>query len=153
MFYENKYYKYKQKYLAIKNNLTNQIGGKILEKNIKVFHNKLEINSKKNNNFRKVLFTTNNMQLVIMSLLPNENISLEIHKEHDQFIKIEKGKCIAIIGNTEKKIITIEKGDCIIIPANTYHEIKNIGKEKLKLFTIYTPPEHGENRIDKKKPI
>ena len=63
MFFENKYYKYKQKYLAIKN----QIGGKILEKNIKVFHNKLEINSKKNNNFRKVLFTTNNMQLVIMS--------------------------------------------------------------------------------------
>ena len=71
----------------------------------------------------------------------------------DQFIKIEKGKGEAIIGNEKKKIITLEKGDCIIIPSNTYHEIKNIGKNKLKLFTIYTPPEHDDYRIDKKKPI
>jgi mannose-6-phosphate isomerase-like protein (cupin superfamily) len=92
------------------------------------------------------------MQLVVMSLLPDENIPLEIHKDHDQFIKIEKGHGVAIIGNTNKKKVLLQKGDCIIIPKNTYHEIKNIGSIKLKLYTIYTPPEHDAYRIDKKKP-
>jgi mannose-6-phosphate isomerase-like protein (cupin superfamily) len=152
--YIHKYNKYKQKYLLLKNDLSNQvytskdvqIGG---EK--KVFHNNIENLSIKNNYFRKVIFTTKNMQLVVMSLLPGENIPLEIHKDHDQFIKIEKGKGEAIISN--KKRIILEKGDCIIIPNNTYHEIKNIGNIKLKLYTIYTPPEHDAYRIDKKKPL
>ena len=151
MSFEEKYNKYKQKYLLLKNNISNQLGGKTEEN--KVFHNNIEIISKKNNYFRKVLFTTKNMQLVVMSLLPNENIPLEIHKDHDQFIKIEKGHGQAIIGNTKKKYIYLEKGDCIIIPNNTYHEIKNIGNIKLKLYTIYTPPEHDAYRVDKKKPI
>jgi mannose-6-phosphate isomerase-like protein (cupin superfamily) len=129
---KEKYYKYKEKYLLLKNDLLNQIGG---EK--KVFFNNIEDSSLKNNYYRKVLFTTKNMQLVVMSLLPDENIPLEIHKDHDQFIKIE----------------ILQKGDCIIIPNNTYHEIKNIGSVKLKLFTIYTPPEHDAYKIDKKKPI
>jgi mannose-6-phosphate isomerase-like protein (cupin superfamily) len=145
---KEKYYKYKEKYLLLKSELLNQIGG---EK--KVFYNNIEDSSLKNNYYRKVLFTTKNMQLVVMSLLPDENIPLEIHKDHDQFIKIEKGYANAIIGNTNKKIIFLQKGDCIIIPNNTYHEIKNIGNIKLKLFTIYTPPEHDAYRIDKKKPL
>ena len=145
---KEKYYKYKEKYLLLKNDLLNQIGG---EK--KVFYNNIEDSSIKNNYYRKVLFTTKNMQLVVMSLLPDENIPLEIHKDHDQFIKIEKGYATAIIGNTNKKEIFLQKGDCIIIPNNTYHEIKNIGNIKLKLFTNYTPPEHNAYRIDKKKPI
>jgi mannose-6-phosphate isomerase-like protein (cupin superfamily) len=147
---EEKYNKYKLKYLLLKNELTNQNGGK---NNREVFYKNIENISIKNNYFRKVLFTTKNMQLVVMSLLPNENIPLEIHKNHDQFIKIEKGNCETIIGNTYKKKITLEKGDCIIIPNNTYHEIINIGKNKLKLYTIYTPPEHDAYKIDKKKPI
>lgn len=146
--YIHKYNKYKEKYLLLKNETSNQVGG---EK--KVFHNNIENISIKNNYFRKVLFTTKNMQLVVMSLLPDENIPLEIHKEHDQFIKIEKGKGEAIIGNKNKKKIILQKGDCIIIPNNTYHEIKNIGNIKLKLYTIYTPPEHDAYRVDKKKPI
>jgi mannose-6-phosphate isomerase-like protein (cupin superfamily) len=145
---KEKYYKYKEKYLLLKSELLNQIGGKK-----KVFYNNIEDSSLKNNYYRKVLFTTKNMQLVVMSLLPDENIPLEIHKDHDQFIKIEKGYANAIIGNTNKKIIFLQKGDCIIIPNNTYHEIKNIGNIKLKLFTIYTPPEHDAYRIDKKKPL
>ena len=147
---EEKYNKYKLKYLLLKNELTNQNGGK---NNKEVFSKNIENISINNNYYRKVLFTTKNMQLVVMSLLPNENIPLEIHKNHDQFIKIEKGKCEAIIGNTHKKKITLEKGDCIIIPNNTYHEIINIGKYKLKLYTIYTPPEHDAYKIDKKKLI
>ncbi len=145
---KEKYYKYKEKYLLLKNDLLNQTGG---EK--KVFHNNIEDTSIKNNYYRKVLFTTKNMQLVVMSLLPDENIPLEIHKDHDQFIKIEKGYGVALIGKTNQKKIYLQKGDCIIIPNNTYHEIKNISNIKLKLFTIYTPPEHDAYRIDKKKPL
>ncbi len=97
---EEKYNKYKLKYLLLKNELTNQNSGK---NNKEVFSKNIENISINNNYYRKVLFTTKNMQLVVMSLLPNENIPLEIHKNHDQFIKIEKGKCEAIIGNTHKK--------------------------------------------------
>jgi mannose-6-phosphate isomerase-like protein (cupin superfamily) len=146
--YIHKYNKYKQKYLLLKNEKINQIGGEI-----KVYHNNIENLSIKNNYYRKVLSTTKNMQLVVMSLLPDENIPLEIHKEHDQFIKIEEGHGVAIIGNTNKKKINLQKGDCIIIPNNTYHEIKNTGNIKLKLYTIYTPPEHDTYRVDKRKPI
>jgi mannose-6-phosphate isomerase-like protein (cupin superfamily) len=162
--YIHKYNKYKEKYLLLKNETIKQVStplgvqvstplGVQIGGNKNVYHNNIENLSLKNNFFRKVLFTTKKMQLVVMSLLPNENIPLEIHKEHDQFIKIEKGHGIAIIGKLSKKTITLEKGDCIIIPNNTYHEIKNIGKDKLKLYTIYTPPEHDEYRKDKKKPI
>jgi len=146
--YIYKYNKYKEKYLLLKNESDNQVGG-----DKKIYHSNIENLSIKNNYFRKVLFTTKNMQLVVMSLLPDENIPLEIHKEHDQFIKIEKGKGEAIIGNANKKKKILQKGDCIIIPNNTYHEIKNIGNIKLKLYTIYMPPEHDAYRIDKKKPI
>ncbi len=150
MSFEEKYYKYKTKYLIEKNKIQNQVGGK--EQNI-IYSKNIDNISQKNNYFRKVLFTTKNMQLVVMSLLPDENIPLEIHKDHDQFIKIEKGQGVAIIGNTTKKKVLLQKGDCIIIPKNTYHEIKNIGNIKLKLYTIYTPPEHDAYRIDKKKPL
>ncbi len=150
MSFEEKYYKYKTKYLIEKNKIQNQVGGK--EQNI-TYSKNIDNISQKNNYFRKVLFTTKNMQLVVMSLLPDENIPLEIHKDHDQFIKIEKGQGVAIIGNTTKKKVLLQKGDCIIIPKNTYHEIKNIGNIKLKLYTIYTPPEHDAYRIDKKKPL
>jgi mannose-6-phosphate isomerase-like protein (cupin superfamily) len=150
MLFEEKYFKYKIKYLIEKNKIQNQIGGK--EQNI-IYSKNIDNISQKNNYFRKVLFTTKNMQLVVMSLLPDENIPLEIHKDHDQFIKIEKGYGVAIIGNTNKKKVLLQKGDCIIIPKNTYHEIKNIGNTKLKLYTIYTPPEHDAYRIDKKKSL
>jgi len=145
---KEKYLKYKQKYLLLKNDLLDKTAN-----NKKIFHNNIEDTANKNNYYRKVLFTTKNMQLVVMSLLPDENIPLEIHKEHDQFIKIEEGYGVAIIGKTKQKQIILQKGDCIIIPNNTYHEIKNLSNTKLKLFTIYTPPEHDAYKIDKTKPV
>ena len=93
--YMQKYNKYKEKYLLLKNETINQLSnlkGVQTGGDKKVYHSNIENLSIKNNYFRKVLFTTKNMQLVVMSLLPDENIPLEIHKEHDQFIKIEKGK-------------------------------------------------------------
>ncbi len=155
--YFNKYLKYKKKYI---NEKLNKIGGSfdlrhnlIDTANTSIYKVDLENTTVKNTEYRKVLATSNNMQLVVMSIPEKENIPFEIHKDHDQFIKVEKGNCNAIIGNQNKNTYTLREGDCIIIPSNTYHEITNTGNEPLKLYTIYTPPEHDVNRIDHVKPI
>lgn len=156
--YYDKYLKYKKKYIILKNNQVKYGGSidlrnkSIQEINTTIFHANLESLTTSNTYYRKVLCTSNNMQLVIMSIPVGENISYEIHQDHDQFIRIEKGKGEAIIGQKDKKTYALKDGDCIIIPANTYHEIINIGHEPLQLYTIYTPPEHVPSRIDYIKP-
>ncbi len=101
-----------------------------------------------NNNYRKVIATTKHQQLVLMSIKPKEEIGLEIHKNTTQYIRIEKGSCIAIIG---KEQIKIKKEGYIVIPPNTQHNIINIGRSDLKLYTIYSPPHHKPNTIQKLK--
>ena len=104
-----------------------------------------------NNNYRKVLNTTKHAQLVVMSLKPKEEIGNEIHPKVDQFIRIEKGTAMAIIG-TEQKKYKLKKEHFITIPANTYHNIINIGSCDLKLYSIYSPPNHKPGTIHKTKP-
>jgi mannose-6-phosphate isomerase-like protein (cupin superfamily) len=84
-----------------------------------------------------------------MSLKPKEDIHMEVHKDHDQFIRVEKGTGIAII---EGKKYKLKDGIGIIIPAGSRHQIINNGKNKLKLYTIYSPPEHPDGLIQKLKP-
>jgi mannose-6-phosphate isomerase-like protein (cupin superfamily) len=85
-----------------------------------------------------------------MSIKPNDIIHKEIHKNHDQFIRVEKGKGIAIIENKKYKLYD---GIGIIISAGKKHEIKNTSKtEDLKLYTIYAPPEHPPKTIQKNNP-
>ncbi len=119
---------------------------------VKVFSTNIEKETMENSNYRKVLHTTTKMQLVVMNIPPKENISLEIHPLHDQFIKVEDGECIVIIYDGNKKVIDriqLSNGWSIIIPANTWHEVKNMSSIKsTHLYTIYSPPEHGEHRID-----
>lgn len=105
-----------------------------------------------NNNYRKVINTTSHQQLVLMSLKPKEEIGMEIHKKIDQFIRIEKGSALAIIGKDEKKHYKLKKENFITIPAGTYHNIINIGRGDLKLNTIYCPSEHKPGTIQKNKP-
>jgi len=93
----------------------------------------------KNNNYRKVLFTTKQQQLVLMALKPSEDIPKEKHNG-TQTIYIESGKGSAIVGKSKK---LLKKGDILIIGPNTSHYIKNTGKQILKLYTIYSPPEHS----------
>ena len=156
--YYDKYLKYKKKYITLKNNQVIYGGSidlrnkSIQEINTTIFHTNLENLTTSNTYYRKVLCTSNNMQLVIMSIPVGENISYEIHHDHDQFIRIEKGKGEAIIGEKNKITYPLIDGDCIIIPANTYHEITNTGHKPLQLYTIYTPPEHDSTRIDHIKP-
>lgn len=109
----------------------------------------IEEKSLQNENFREVLFTGPHSQLVVMSLQPNEDIGLEVHNQVDQFIRIEKGEGKAILNGEEYKITD---GSAIVIPAGTEHNIINTSTtEKLKLYTIYSPPNHKDQTIHKTK--
>jgi mannose-6-phosphate isomerase-like protein (cupin superfamily) len=110
------------------------------------FH--LEEKTIKNDNYRNVIYTDKNSQLVLMSLNVNEYIPLEKHKITTQFFKIENGNAIVYI---EDKRYLLKKGDSIFIPPNTLHMVKQSGSKKLKLYTIYTPPEHPIGTLHKRQ--
>lgn len=102
-----------------------------------------------NTNYRQVLFTGKNMQLVLMSLKPGEEIGKEVHEEHDQFFRIEAGK-VKIEMNGE--VTMLEADDVAIVPAGTEHNVTCISDEDTKLYTIYAPPEHPEGTVQAEKP-
>lgn len=117
----------------------------------KGFKSDIENDTINNDNFRKVLYTGKNMQLVLMSLIAGEEIGEEIHKDNDQFFRFEKGKGKVIINNTE---YTVKDGDAVIIPAGSKHNIINTSNtEELKMYTIYAPPHHKDKIIRKTKKI
>ena len=104
-----------------------------------------------NNDYRKVLYTGPNQQFVLMSIKPLDDIKMEVHETHDQFFNIVEGTGKAILG-TNKNIYDLAKGVSIIVPANTLHQIINTGKNNLKLFTLYSPPEHPAGTINNTNP-
>lgn len=102
-----------------------------------------------NTDYRRVLFTSNYSQLVLMNILPLQEIGMEVHDYHDQFIRIESGTGKAIINDIEHELID---DIAIVIPAKTKHNIINTSvSEPLKLYTIYSPPEHEDKLIENKK--
>jgi mannose-6-phosphate isomerase-like protein (cupin superfamily) len=109
--------------------------------------NNLETDTIENENFRKVLNTTDKSQLVVMSLLPGEEIGEEVHKV-DQFIRIEQGEGKAVLDGEE---FDIENNWAVVIPAGTRHNIINTSEGEMKLYTLYTPPEHAPDTIHKTK--
>lgn len=108
----------------------------------------IEKDTTRNENFRKVLNTTEKSQLVVMSLLPGEEIGMEVHPDTDQFIRIEEGEAKVILDGQETEI---EDDFAVVIPAGTEHNVINIGDEELKLYTIYTPAHHPAETIHKTK--
>jgi mannose-6-phosphate isomerase-like protein (cupin superfamily) len=119
-----------------------------------ILHGDIEKLTLKNNNYRKVINTTSTQQLVLMSLKPNEEIGMEKHKKTTQFMRIEKGTVIAIIGKDEnKKKYKLKDNSFITIPPNTYHNIINVGTGTAKLYTIYCPPNHKPGTIHKTRPL
>ena len=101
-----------------------------------------------NNYFRKVLYTAKNMQLVLMSLKPGEDIGEEIH-QLDQFIRIESGEGKAILNGTA---YMINDGFSVVVPAGTRHNLINTSSSKpLKIYTLYSPPNHLDGTIHKTK--
>lgn len=108
----------------------------------------IEDDTMKNTDFRRVLYTGKNSQLVLMSLRPNEEIGLETHTL-DQFIRIEAGSGVAVLDGVEHQI---SDGTAVVIPAGTKHNIiNNSEREELKLYTLYSPPEHRDGTIHKTK--
>jgi mannose-6-phosphate isomerase-like protein (cupin superfamily) len=97
------------------------------------------------NNFREVLYTTARSQLVIMTLQPGEEIGLEKHEGHDQFIRVEAGLGVAILDGEKHPL---EDGVAVVIPAGTEHNVINTSdSEPMRLYTLYTPPEHPDGII------
>jgi len=111
------------------------------------FESNIEEETLENDFFRKVLYTGKNLQLVVMSLKPGEDIGLETH-DNDQFFRFENGEGKVIINDNE---YDVEDGSGIIVPADSEHNIINTGKSDLKLYTIYAPPHHKDKTIHKTK--
>lgn len=101
-----------------------------------------------NQNFRQVLFTAPHSQLVLMSLKPGEEIGMEIHPNVDQFFRIESGEGKVVLDGQEQMI---KDGSAIVVPAGTEHNVINTGTEDLKIYTIYSPPQHPDGTIHKTK--
>jgi mannose-6-phosphate isomerase-like protein (cupin superfamily) len=109
----------------------------------------LEDAVKENDLYRKVLFTGKYSQLVVMALAPGEEIGLETHSV-DQFIYVVKGEGKSVIGEQKANF---EEGDAICIPAGELHNVINTGDKPMKLFTVYSPPQHPANLVQKSKPV
>ena len=101
-----------------------------------------------NSDFRRVLYTGHNLQLVLMSLRPGEDIGEEVHCDRDQFFRIEQGEAEVTIDGHRSKV---NGDDAIVVPAGARHNIVNIGKEPLRFYTIYGPPEHADGTVHETK--
>lgn len=117
----------------------------------KGFKSSIEKETIENENFRKVLYTGEHMQLVLMSLKPLEDIGLETHDENDQFFRVEKGNGKVVINETQ---YTVTDGDAIVVPAHSKHNVINTSPtEDLKLYTIYSPAHHQDGVVRKTKAL
>ncbi len=110
---------------------------------MKGYISNIEKDTVENNNFRKVIYTAQNSQLVVMSLKPGEDIGEEVHVG-DQFIRIEKGRGWAILDGVSHEV---EDDFAIVVPARAKHNVINNSDGEMKLYTIYSPPEHKSTTI------
>lgn len=109
---------------------------------MKGFKTNIEKDTEQNTNFRKVLYTGKNSQLVLMSLLPGEDIGSEIHRENDQFFRFESGEGQVVIDGNK---YSVEDGDAVVVPAGAEHNVINTSSSKpLRFYTIYSPAHHKD---------
>jgi mannose-6-phosphate isomerase-like protein (cupin superfamily) len=116
---------------------------------MKGYKDNIEQLTESNDNFRQVLYTGKNSQLVLMSLLPGEDIGIEIHQENDQFFRFEAGQGKVVIDGNEYQV---KDGDAVVVPAGSEHNIINTSSsESLKLYTIYSPAHHKDQIVRETK--
>lgn len=127
----------------------NHVGNNVVEHSPEFDFRNIEKETVENNAFRRVIFTGNNLQLVLMSLLPGEDIGMEVHKNVDQFFRVEEGEGMLEVKN--QGTFPLTAGSSIVIRQGTYHNIMNNGKESLKLYTLYAPPNHPPDRLQNTK--
>jgi mannose-6-phosphate isomerase-like protein (cupin superfamily) len=117
---------------------------------MKGFVDDIEKLTTENEDFRRVLYTGKNIQLVLMSLKPGEEIGAEVHSDRDQFFRVETGEGeVRIDGNSSR----IKDDDAIIVPAGARHNIVNTGNQPLRLYTLYAPPEHRDGTVHRTKAV
>ena len=112
---------------------------------MKGFKEDIQKETRSNDNFRKVLYTGKNLQLVLMSLKIGEDIGEEVHLHNDQFFRFESGTGKCTVDGHE---YPVKRGDALIVPAGARHNVINTGKtEELKMYTLYGPPNHQDGII------
>jgi mannose-6-phosphate isomerase-like protein (cupin superfamily) len=120
--------------------ITEDLGGFVID---------IEKETLDNGNYRKVLYTAPHLQLVLMSLLPNQEIGSEVHESNDQFIRVEQGTGRCILNG---KDYPLQDGVSIVVPQGTEHNIINTGKDEMKMYVLYSPQHHDVGLTQKTKP-
>jgi len=102
-----------------------------------------------NENFRTAAWTGKNLQMTLMSIEPGDDIGLEVHEDHDQFLRIEQGEATVRMGPSADELEEWEAEDdfAIFVPAGVWHNVTNTGDDDLKLYSIYAPAEHAHGTV------
>jgi mannose-6-phosphate isomerase-like protein (cupin superfamily) len=119
-----------------------------MEASLKGFVDNIEKLTTGNTDYRRVLYTGRQLQLVLMTLQPGEEIGEEVHEDHDQFLRIEEGRGEVRI---DGKATPVEDDWAIVVPAGARHNVINTGSGPLKLYTLYGPPEHRDGLVEATK--
>jgi mannose-6-phosphate isomerase-like protein (cupin superfamily) len=115
---------------------------------MKGYVDNIEEATNSNGDFRRVLYTGKNLQLVLMTLQPGDEIGEEVHEDRDQFFRIEDGRGTVYIDGAPSQV---EDDFAVIVPAGARHNVVNTGDEPLKLYTLYGPPEHRDGVVHRNK--
>lgn len=115
---------------------------------MKGYHDDIEQQTTGNDDFRRVLYTGKNLQLVLMSLPPGCDIGAEVHEDRDQFFRFEEGRGQVDIDDNTYDVVD---GSAVVVPAGARHNVRNTGDGPLKLYTLYGPPEHKDGVVQATK--
>jgi len=115
---------------------------------MKGYHDNIEEQTLANSDFRRVLYTGHQLQLVLMTLQPGDEIGSEVHDDRDQFFRFEEGEGMVDIDGVEHRV---GDGSGVIVPSGARHNVRNTGSAPLKLYSIYAPPEHRDGAIQSTK--
>lgn len=116
----------------------------------KPFVTNIEEKTLENTNYRTTLWSGKYMQMTVMAIAPGDDIGLEVHEDHDQFLRVEQGRGRVQMGPAQDQLdFDKEVGDdwVILVPAGSWHNVTNIGDEPLKVYSLYGPPEHPHGTV------
>jgi mannose-6-phosphate isomerase-like protein (cupin superfamily) len=115
-----------------------------------VWHSNIEKDVLKNENWREVQATGTNLQVVNMSVPIGEELGLEVHPDNDQFFRVEQGKAtLHVEDGSGERNISLTDGDAALVPSGIMHNVINTGNTPLKMYTVYGPPHHPKDRVDR----
>lgn len=113
---------------------------------MKGFSENIERLTEENDDFRRVLYTGHNLQLVLMCIQPGDEIGSEVHQDRDQFFRVEAGSGEISI---DRNVHLLNPDDGVIVPQGSRHNVRNTGSRPLRLYTIYAPPEHRDGTVQR----